>query len=199
MPIDLPCVTVHSVAEAYLYLVAARCAACGAGPLKQQTELTRREASVGGWTLEAACASCRCACTLHFHIQPMPDRESARNDQINPTAERSQAIDLLGWLALFQSIIAASQAQTDRQAARQLAHEAAQCLDEALKFYGPDAELPAADAFFSDESRRRFQDHPDQFAKSKWRQRRMMLPDKAAKTTPARPTRWWRFWQKTQR
>jgi len=194
MPIDLPCVTVHSVAEAYLFLMASRCASCGKGPLRQQSDLTRREASVGGWTLDASCAACSAQSTLHFLIDPMPDRTTAGSDQINPTAGRSQAIDLLGWLSLFQSILTASQSQNDRQTARQLAYEAAQCLDEAMKFYGPDDELPPADAFFSEESRRRFREHPDQFAKSKWRQRRMMLPDKTIKTRASRPRRWWQFW-----
>src|SRR5262249_22050944 len=130
-----------------------------------------------------------------FRIDPMPTREEAQSDRINQTSRPSEAIDLLGWLSLFQSILTASEQQLDRQVARQLAWEAAQCLDEAMKFYEPEEELPSATAFFNDESRQRFRDHPQQFAKSKWRQRRMMLPDMTARTTSPKPVRWWQFWR----
>lgn len=193
---DLPVVTVHSVAEAYLYLMVRPCLDCGRGPLKQRGDLTRTAAARGGWLLPAACGACGHRVELAFDIQPPPTREQARSDTINPTAERSQAIDLLGWITLFQTILAESQKQTDRQLARQLAWESAQCLDEALKFYDGDQELPAADAFFSDAARDRFRAHPEYFARSKWRERRLLLPDGRTRDAAApRPRRrWWRFW-----
>src|ERR1051325_1709839 len=146
MSTDLPAVTVHSVAEAYLYVRSTRCRACGQGPLNQIDELTRREAADGGWTLHTACAACGAKFVFHFRIDPMPSREEAQSDRINQTSNPSEAIDLLGWLSLFQSILTASEQQTNRQTARQLAYEAAQCLDEAMKFYGTDEELPSAAA-----------------------------------------------------
>src|SRR5262249_36497388 len=161
-----------SVAEAYLYVRSMRCRACSQGPINPNDELTRREAAEGGWTLQTTCAACKAGTVFHFRIDPLPTREEAQSDRINQTSRPSEAIDLLGWLSLFQSILTASEQQLDRQVARQLAWEAAQCLDEAMKFYEPEEELPSATAFFNDESRQRFRDHPQQFAKSKWRQRR---------------------------
>ncbi|MBN2563166.1 MAG: hypothetical protein JXQ75_19765 [Phycisphaerae bacterium] len=194
-------VQVHSVAEAYLYIMVARCRNCDRGPLRQRADLTKTSASPGGWALATACTTCGAEATIHFAIEPAPTRQEAQSNEVNRTAQRSQAIDLLGWLTLFQTILGKVEEQEDKQTRRQLAYEAAQCLDEALKFYDADNELPAEDAFFSEESRRRFRDHPQRFIRSEWRQRRLMLPDIAAKTKPRheplhhRKRRWWRLWR----
>jgi hypothetical protein len=199
MPIHLPPVTVHSVAEAYLYLMTLHCPTCGRGPVRETGELTRHQEAEGGWTLDASCGTCKSSCTVHFQINPMPTREEAQSGRINTTSQRSQAIDLLGWLTLFQNILTASQMQENRQTGRELAHEAAQCLDEAMKFYDADNELPGEDAFFTDESLRRYREQPQHFSRSKWRERRMKLPDATVKTQGARKSnpRWWQFWRST--
>jgi len=199
MSFDAQAVQVHSVAEAYLYLLVTPCQSCGSGPLKQRGDLTKTSSVAGGWSLATACSACGVEGSIPFAIEPPPTREQARSDQINPTSARSGAIDLLGWLTLFQTILAESQRQEDKQAARQLAYEAAQCLDEALKFYDADNELPIEDAFFSEASRRRFHDHPQRFSRSTWRQRRLMLPDTkvAARLAGAKPRPpWWQFWRR---
>jgi len=192
---DLPVALVHSIAEAYLYLMTRHCPLCGKGLVRERGQITRGNADEDAWTLAAACAACQNDCVAHFKIQPTPTREQAQSDKINPTADRSQAIDLLGWLTLFQSILSASEKETDRQAARQLAYEAAQCLDEAMKFYDADDEIPREDAFFNEDSRQRFLEHPQYFARSKWRQRRLMLPDAKVRTRAAARPRWWQFWR----
>ncbi|HVP11896.1 MAG TPA: hypothetical protein VMV94_12010 [Phycisphaerae bacterium] len=190
---------VHSVAEAYLYLKASLCRSCRKGSLNPKADLTKTAAAPGGWMLSTVCSECGAAATIHFCINPPPTREQAHSQEINPTPHRSSAIDLLGWLTLFQAIIEASQRETDKQAARELAYEAALCLDEAMKFYDGDNELPAEDAFFNETSRRRFRDNPQQFARSKWRERRLKLPDATTRTIPAGPRRprrrWWQFWR----
>ena len=196
---DAQVIQVHSIAEAYLTLMASHCKRCAKGPLKQQGGLTRTDASPGGWALATKCAVCGGEGSIDFAIDPAPTRERARSDQINPTPQRSNAIDLLGWLTLFQTILAKSQEQDDKQSGRQLAYEAAQCLDEALKFYDGENELPGEEAFFAEASRRRFRDHPQQFARSKWRQRRLMLPDVKATTRPPHERvtrRWWQIWRR---
>lgn len=194
---DSEVVQVHSVAEAYLFLMLVRCRACGKGPLKQRGDLTRATASPGGWLLQAACSACGVERPLHFAIEPEPTREQARSDRISSTRERSAAIDLLGWISLFQTILGESPKQPDKQTARRLTHEAAQCLDEALKFYDGDDELPDESAFFTDESRRRFRDHPEYFNRSKWRERRLKLPDVHLRSQPLNEPRcrWWQFWR----
>jgi hypothetical protein len=191
-------VYVHSVAEAYLYLKVSPCGACGSGALQPKDDLTKTAASPGGWTLSTACTGCGHEAPIHFCVNPPPTREQAHSPEINPTPHKSSAIDLLGWLTLFQAIIEASQRETDKHAARELAYEAALCLDEAMKFYHDENELPGEEAFFNDTSRRRFRDNPQQFARSKWRERRLMLPDAAARTKSAgarTQRRWWQFWR----
>ncbi len=196
---DAELVQVHSVAEAYLFLMLSKCPACGAGPLERRRDLLETGSSPGGWSLPAVCPACDTERSIYFTIEPPPTQRQTRSDHINPTPARSRAIDPLGWLTLFQSILAESQKQQDSQTARRLACQAAQCLDEALKFYEADNELPDEGAFFSPDSRRRFRDHPQQFARAKWRQRRLMLPEaeamtKLAESVPARS--WWQFWRR---
>ena len=191
-------VYVHSVAETYLYLKVSPCGACHTGSLQPKSDLTRTSASPGGWTLATACTGCGRETPIHFCVNPPPTREQALSPEINPTPHKSSAIDLLGWLTLFQAIIEASRRESDKQAARELAYEAALCLDEAMKFYDDENELPGEDAFFSDTSLRRFHDNPQQFARSKWRERRLMLPDTTTRTKAAgsrSPRRWWQFWR----
>ncbi len=191
-------VPVHSVAEAYLYLKVTPCPACGKGPLEQADDLTRRASSPGGWELNARCGGCGYAFPIAYAIYPPPTREQAQSSVINPTDQRSTAIDLLGWLMLFQAIIEASQAEADRERRRELGLEAAQCLDEALKFYDFNDEFPREDAFFTEYGRARFRDHPQQFARSVWQERRLKLPKPAGSSAGQGnrgERRWWQFWR----
>lgn len=192
-------IQIHSVAEAYLYLMVQPCPFCENAPLEKTHDLTKTGPGDSGWRLSASCPACRQDSTLLFEIQPPPTREQAQSSRINPTPRPSRAIDLLGWLTLFQSILAAANKQKGAQRSRELAAEAAQCLDEALKFYQGDEELPPPDAFFTERSRRRFEAHPQQFARSQWLERRLRLPDTNAQTTAAassRKPKWWQFWRR---
>lgn len=190
-----PVVSAHSVAEAFFYVMARTCHRCGTGPLKPAGGLTRTADPKAPWRLTGRCPKCSTDATFHFLIMPAPTRADAHSDVVNPTAAASKAIDLLGWLTLFQSVLSSAERMTDKEAARQLAHEAAMCLDEALKFYGPGEELPGPEAFFSSAGRQRFLDHPQQFAKTKWLDRRSKLPvvTSAETAPPRRKRRWWPF------
>lgn len=198
MDVDLPIARVHSIAEAYLYVKTLTCPACGKGPLRTPGDITRHTTAESGWRLAAECLACRRMHVAGFIIEPPPTRQQAASDCINPTPEPSEAIDLLGWLQLFQTILKASQEEADREAARRLAWESAQCLDEALKFYDEGEELPRESAFFSDTSKARFREHPGHFARSVWRQRRIMLPHARPREAPSGPadSRWWHFWKR---
>ena len=136
---DPPIVEAHSVAEAYLYLKVAACPQCRRGMLAPTADLTRDS---DAWQLPCSCQRCRKPVKLLFRIDPPPSRESAASKIINPTDQPSHAIDLLGWLNLFQQIVTAAGRTTDRAEGRELAIEAAACLDEALKFYDADNEMP---------------------------------------------------------
>jgi len=196
MTTDLSPVPAHSVAEAYLYLKVARCPACGRGGLRADGELTRAR---DDWEISCACTACRKRVTIHFDIQPVPTREAAQSSVINPTPKPSRAIDLLGWLQLFQQIATAAGREKDKTLGRELAIEAARCLDEALKFYDGDNELPAPSAFFTAEGKTALRQHPQRFARSIWLQRRAKLPqareagaDSATNPRKAK-RRWWPF------
>lgn len=187
-------IRVHSVAEAFLCVMVRTCRACGRGPINAVGGIRRVGEAVSNWQLDTQCKACRAPETLHFAIDPVPSRLGAESNVINPTPHRSEAIDLLGWLTLYRTIVTTVKSAPNSAEARKLASEAAQCLDEALKFYTLENELPPEDAFFTDESRRRFADHPDQFARTRWREERLKLP--AGGTTPleaAKPRRrsWW--------
>lgn len=189
-------VYVHSVAEAYLYVSVTPCPVCGKGPRRAAGGLTKNSSAPGGWTLAVKCSECRRETVLPFCVNPPPTREQANSPEINPTPQKSSAIDLLGWLTLFETIIEASSKEGRKRSARELAYEAALCLDEAMKFYEGENETPGEEAFFHEASLRRFRDHPEHFARSTWRQRRLMLPDMNIKTRPAAGSRrWWKFWR----
>ncbi len=192
-------VPVHSVAEAYLYLMVRSCPICDRGPVRSAGELTKTQTDTGPWEMPTRCSVCGEDQVLSFEIRPEPTPEQAGSNWINPTPDRSRAIDLLGWLTLFRSIISASQKESDKEETRRLALECAQCLDEALKFYEPDNEVPGDGAFFTEASRRRFRDHPQQFARSRWQHERSKLPTvvfRGLDKHPDEATPRWRFWKK---
>ncbi len=190
-----PVVRLHSVAEAYFYLMAASCASCRHAPLKPDGELTRTADEAAPWQLASTCASCSNRHTFAFTIHPPPTRESAQSDVVNATVEPSRAIDLLGWLTLFQTVLAAAERQADRATARQLAREAGLCLDEALKFYRGVTELPEDAAFFTEGSLRHFRENSDWYRQPIWRDRRSVMADlERGKKLGGR--RWWQFWKK---
>ncbi|MBI1827521.1 MAG: hypothetical protein HYR83_14190 [Planctomycetes bacterium] len=59
---------------------------------------------------------------------------------------------------------------------RRLAMEAATCLNEALRFYDDENDLPSAGAFFTDDSRARFREHPQLFSRQRLLNLRAQLP-----------------------
>lgn len=192
---DPPIVEAHSVAEAYLYAKVTACPRCRRGMLTPIEDLTHDDSA---WRLPCECQRCRKSITLRFRIDPQPSRASAQSKVINPTDQPSRAIDLLGWLNLFQQIVTAAGRANDRVAGRELAIEAAACLDEALKFYDENNEMPPPAAFFTDVGKAALRDHPQKFARSKWIDRRMTLPkaDTVTRgTAESRPRRrrWWPF------
>jgi hypothetical protein len=84
----------------------------------------------------------------------------------------------------------------DKAQARHLGLEAAQCLEEALKFYDDvDNDLPSTEALFTEASRQRFRDHPEQFSRRRLIELRSKLPSAAtmrSRLTSPGKKRWWR-------
>lgn len=189
----------HSLAEAYLYLMAASCAKCGKGPLdnarpEQQSETTE----FVDLLLHASCKNCNEPTSFLFRI-PV---ETARANPdatpiINPTGEPSTILDVGQWLMLFRIISEAAGRETDKVQSRRLGLEAALCLEEAMKFYEEDNELPPASAFFTNASRGQLRDNPDRFSKSRLINLRSKLPSTnilranvEGRTRPHKP--WWK-------
>jgi hypothetical protein len=94
-------------------------------------------------------------------------------------------------------IIEAATRETDKTQARHLGIEAAQCLEEALKFYDDVGnDLPPPEAFFTEVSRERFRDAPEQFSKRRLIGLRAKLPSMRVmrrSITSRGKRRWWRW------
>lgn len=186
--------------EILYYLQVTPCQACGRGPLEPES---RPEIAPGrSVTMQAVCRHCHDhrsieLCCRHEAPAGGPDPEI-----INPTDEPSRIIDLAQWLSLFHSLIGIASIQSDHVHTRRIGYQAALCLTEALKFYGPD-ETPPESAFFAPGSEAVFRKFPKKFAKSKLRDTKARLPrmermaDRIRRDETDRPPRrWWRFWRR---
>lgn len=171
----------HSLAEVYLYLLATPCATCGRGPLRGGEAEPCDDSAVGITVgVAATCGSCQSVTRWKFRLPgPLQAVSTDQESVVNSTSEPSRMLDVAQWLTLFRMMAEAAGKEMNKTAARRLALEAAECLDEALKFFEEDNDLPTKDAFFHDGSRERFRDHPEQFS----RQRLLHLRSKL-------PTRW---------
>jgi hypothetical protein len=192
----------HSLAEAYLYLMATPCGECGKGPLEGGDARSEEEdQSTVLLTLRVTCGACGKCKDMTFRI---PAETARAGDDapttINPGERPSRIIDVAQWITLFRAITEAANRETDRQEARRLGIEAAQCLEEAIKFYrDADNDLPPGEAFFHERSREGFRDHPEQFSRRRLIDLRGKLPSLATmrrRTEEAeqrKRRRWWRF------
>lgn len=187
----------HSLAEAYLYLMATPCGACGRGPLKGSDPRTMgpstRRVVVN---VSVTCGSCGQESTVDFELPGgLTTAESGQAAIVNPSGEPSRIIDVGQWILLFRMIIETASKETDKVLARHLGLEAAQCLQEALVFYDePDSDLPPPESLFTEASRERFENHPSQFSKKRLIEMRGKLPslaDMRASVVPKKK-RWWR-------
>jgi hypothetical protein len=193
----------HSLAEIYLYLMVTPCPNCGRGPLRGSD--ARPAPSSGRVEVEAVCRSCKHQATLEFALPPEDpaaagDTSSESVPKVNPTDQPSRIIDVGGWVTLFRVITEAAAKTEDKIESRLLAYEAAQCLEEALKFYEDDDELAPDSAFFNEASRRRYRDNPHLLARSRLIDLRAKLPTLDAmerRLKSSRQTRktWWRPWK----
>lgn len=193
----------HSLAEAYLYLMATPCAACGRGPLSGTAPRpVHRDGRRLHLMMAVSCGGCEARSAITFDL-PADAAESTAGDAplINPTSEPSQIIDVGQWLTLFRSIAEAAGRTRDKKEARRLGIEAAGCLEEALKFYDDDEnDLPPPGALFHATSKARFREHPEQFSRRRIIQLRSKLPtiarmrEQSDRLDRTSRRRWWKFW-----
>lgn len=189
----------HSLMEAYLYLKATPCGACGRGPLRGSEARPVGKGDKATVTIVVTCAACKAATTQMFHL-PEAEKtdESAVGGSpiINPTDEPSRILDVGQWILLSRMVTEEAGRETDKIRVRSLELQAAQCLEEALKFYDePDNDLPPPEAFFCETSRVRFRQAPEQFSKQRLLALRSKLPHASrARPRPLVPEKkpWWR-------
>lgn len=176
-------------------------------------------------TLTVTCGACQSAATWTFQLPegvacpsrrrrppPIPPSKGGRGGVggatldhatesesaviVNPTDERSQIIDVGQWIVLFRMISEAAGGEADKSRARRLGIEAAQCLEEALKFYDElDNDLPPPEALFHNASRERFHRAPEQFSKRRLIELHSKLPiTSTARSRQSVPKKkeWWR-------
>jgi hypothetical protein len=175
------CPTAHSLAEAYLFLMATPCPACGKGPLRGEVTAAPpgraaqpHPAGRNTVSLNAECGACHAHSPWTFEVPGTA--VSGTPPVINATDEPSRILDVAQWITLFRMISARAAEQADRQIARRLLIEAGQCLEEALKFYEPGNDLPPPTAFFHPGSRERLRTNPEQFSRQRLLGLRAKLP-----------------------
>lgn len=161
--------------EARLFLRVTPCRQCGKGPL--QLDQAAREEPHISVLLVCACRCAACGCTLERRFKV--DAATASETEppvINPTAAPSKLVDAAQWLTLYHLLLSDAEAEPDRQQRRRLKHLAGLSIDEALKFYGADNDLPPATAFFSPKTVQHARRHPEVFARQKLLALRSRLP-----------------------
>lgn len=177
---------VRSFAEAYLYAMVAPCPVC-AGALNYEEAWFGYDPAGRSLRLEAVCQTCEAPYERVFDAAGLDAAELDRfNDgrlnppwsnspaTITPSSGASEIIDVAGWLTLFTLIGELARVAgdrpldlnpPDRATIRRMRLVAGACLDEALKFFEDDNDLPPDDAFFSDASRRQFWERPELFTR----------------------------------
>lgn len=192
----------HSLAEAYLYVMASSCPACKKGPLEvKNNRRADAEATPIVIDLETSCKSCTATPSFSFELPTVPTTtNSADPPEINSSNEPSTILDIAQWLTLFRMITEAASRESNKVQARYLGLEAALCLEEAMKFFEDEEnDLPPASAFFTDDSRRRLRENPHQFSRQRLVNLRAKLPSTtvmrsnlSSKRKSTKP--WWRVW-----
>ena len=166
----------HTLNEARLYLRVVDCRTCGRGPLRSD-----KIASVQGKrsSLHETNVSCTACGAQWVQVFDIANAGAANTDatMINPTGEPSRILDVGQWLVLSSMMMEEIGRETNKAAARTLGLNAAQCLDEALKFYTDEEnDLPAPEAFYCKTSRERFRQSPDQWSRQRIVGMRAKLP-----------------------
>jgi len=190
----------HSLAEAFFYLSINPCPECGTGA--REAGEGRRLDDVDGAArveIETTCRNCGAVAVTGFELADDASLDGQATPMINPSPEPSRIIDVAQWLTLFRMTAEATAKEPDKLSGRLKGIEAALCLEEALKFYDDvENDLPPKEAFFSDTTRQRLSEHPEQFSRQRLIGFRAKLPamDVMQRAAESRPRReWWRFWE----
>lgn len=191
----------HTFNEVRYYLMVSPCGSCGKGPW----EIGDVGGNPGGelqGSVPARCRHCDAEREFAFSCEfDLPSR-GVEAEAINPGDEPSEIIDLGQWLSLFYLLIESAASERSEPATRRDGYRASLCLEEALKFYEGDDELPPDSAFFSPRSMAARREHAENFAREKLRNMQAKLPSPGAMRRRIRrdqsiaKRRWWQFWRR---
>lgn len=179
-----PPAPLHSLGEAFLFARVSTCAVCG-GPLDTDDSRYDWDADTRMLTLEAVCRRCEAPFERTFDASGVLQAEltllegarlggpwELEPPGLNPTDEASKVIDVAGWLSLGtwvndEARLAGEQARdpAGRARARRMRLVAGACLEEALKFFEDDNDLPPDEAFFDLQARQQFWERPELFTR----------------------------------
>jgi hypothetical protein len=164
--------------ERHFYLMVLPCPQCGQGPSELVSTEQTPEGHVDVWYVR--CKACGQGQRLFFDRSCLAVEEGTSAagalPEVNPTDQPSRLIDAGQWLALFYRILSAASEEKNRKESQRLGYEATLCLEEALKFYRPDSDLPPAQALWMESSKKNIQDRPGMFVRQKLLQMREKLP-----------------------
>lgn len=190
---DTPLVA-HSYREIELFFMVTPCEACHQGPLKglagsQELTAASQENQTDSFLqgkLSVSCTHCGHLCEMWFAWpESAGPRLSGAAEIINATDEASRLIDVAQWLTLCRMQLESAEHERDKQKARRLRIDAGRCITEALQFYDEvDNDLPPAEAFFHEVSRRQASQNPDHFSRQKLINLRARLPVDSATFRP---------------
>ncbi|MHC5109757.1 MAG: hypothetical protein ACYTHJ_07765 [Planctomycetota bacterium] len=205
-------VQANSLAEAYYHLMILKCLHCKRGTLKAGDAIKQHDdpAADGSdepttrMAIDVQCQTCGESATHQYQLpHGLGTAVDGSPPVVNPTNTPSTLIDVAQWVSLFSSIAVAAAETKDRGEARRLGLEAAQCLEEALKFYDDDeSDLPPAASFFHDDTRERLKSNPELFSRHRLLDLRSKLPSDAVMRSritegeqePRSKKRWWKPW-----
>jgi hypothetical protein len=195
----------RSTAERHFYLMVLQCSGCGQGPFELVSSERTSDQSQDIWYIR--CKHCKKGGRLLFDRKSLLiDDATAMTEElpmISPAETPSSLIDMGQWLALFYRIIAAASDEKDRKEAQRLGYEATLCLEESLKFYHPDSDLPPPEAVWTESSKQRLKEHPEMFLRSRLLQMREKLPSlqvmrqnlaKSEGHNGRKKKHWWNKW-----
>ncbi len=193
-------IRVHSLAEAHLYLLVTPCGMCRHGSV--DPSIPQETSCSGIVRFTATCGNCAGTCEYFFATDDKPKPVDPLSDctPINDSPEPSEVIDVAQWITLYNMLLEAGGSTPDAAEQRWLKFRAAQCLDEALKFYVADNEVPPETAFHTGQSKHAYRDHPQRFARSRLLSLRSKLPKVGVEVGVMSGRRtekpWWKFWSK---
>jgi hypothetical protein len=153
-------VHVRSVQEEYFYLMVHHCA-CG-GPWLTESQQLEETGPRLHHRVATQCFKCKAQRVFLFTL----DSQAGPNGpvrQVNPTAEPSHALDVAEWMDLAQFYLGRIERLKAPVEKAQSLLDARQCIEEALKFYGPGDDAPPPTALWSDAGRKKARAQPATF------------------------------------